>query len=163
MIAGGLFLLMKWHACFWYVKLAAGLSDEHNDGAQWAKDAGSKGRKMKIPILALLYVLRLSGVLIPVLALADKISIFPGSDVDHRKQNNVIQFNNIYLRIVVGCCLYWGAKLITRLSAGSRWCPIYWTHFVVYDRYVNLLRQRAEQLGCYLIWNNKMAASVTLL
>ncbi|ELK0737696.1 hypothetical protein FML24_20575 [Klebsiella oxytoca] len=61
---------------------------------------------MKIPTLALLYVLRLSGVLIPVLALADKISIFPGSDVDHRKQNNVIQFNNIYLRIVVGCCLY---------------------------------------------------------
>ncbi|ELK0757326.1 hypothetical protein [Klebsiella oxytoca] len=61
---------------------------------------------MKIPILALLYVLRLSGVLIPVLALADKISIFPGGDVDHRKQNNVIQFNNIYLRIVVGCCLY---------------------------------------------------------
>ncbi|HHR3293078.1 TPA: hypothetical protein ACS4NL_004820 [Klebsiella oxytoca] len=28
---------------------------------------------MKIPILALLYVLRLSGALIPVLALADKI------------------------------------------------------------------------------------------
>ncbi|HCK6976552.1 TPA: hypothetical protein N0W96_001444 [Klebsiella oxytoca] len=61
---------------------------------------------MKIPTLALLYVLRLSGALIPVLTLADKISIFPGRDVDHRKQNNVIQFNNIYLRIVVGCCLY---------------------------------------------------------
>ncbi|AVL78892.1 hypothetical protein M0J30_002241 [Klebsiella oxytoca] len=61
---------------------------------------------MKIPTLALLYVLRLSSAFIPALALADKISIFPGRDVDHRKQNNVIQFNNIYLRIMVGHCLY---------------------------------------------------------